>query len=81
MTRDDLQSVEVVHDLCMVANGVDLIIVYLMMLGLRQTEIADLMETTRQAVNDRLVRLQARYHEGRMLSARESKKKRRECMH
>lgn len=58
-------EVHTVLDLVSCCDGVDLIVVYLILLGLRQNEIADLMNTSRQAVNDRLSHIQARYHAGK----------------
>ena len=63
--QNDLRSVEVVHDLCAVCDGHDLIVIYLVLLGYEQIEIARLMGVSRQAIDDRLKHVQERYHAGK----------------
>ncbi len=64
MNRVDVKDVETMVDLIAVCNGVDLLVLYLRFSGYRESEIASLMNTSRQAVFDRLKHIQARYHAG-----------------
>lgn len=73
MKSHDLQSVEVVEDLCRHATGYHILILYLLAYGFTQAETARLLGISRQALNDELVLIRAQYILGKKMTYRASK--------
>lgn len=77
LKSNDFATVETIHDLCKFSTGYDLLVVFLLVSGHSQTEVADLLGVSRQAVSDQMLILWERYKAGRWITAREAKARRR----
>lgn len=74
MARSDFQSVEIVTDLCRHANGYHILIMFLLVSGYSQAEVAQMLGISRQALHHETVVIRQMYFAGRKLSQRTARK-------
>lgn len=77
MKQNDLRSVEVVHDLCRYSTGYQVLVMYLLVAGYSQAEVAQMLGISRQALNDEMILIREQYRTGEKLTFREAKARRR----
>ena len=70
-------QVEVVLDLLRHCNGYHVLILFLILSGHSQAEVAQLLGISRQALNDEMILIREQYRAGRPLTYREAKSRRR----
>lgn len=73
MRSKDFGTVETIIDLCKYSSGYHLLIMYLLVSGYSQSEVAKMLNISRQALNDELVLIRAQYIKGRKMTYRASK--------
>lgn len=65
MNRVDLSDIDTMTDLLRVCGPYDTLVLYLIMSGHRQSEAAELLGVSRQAVHDQMRRMWVRYMTGK----------------
>ena len=76
MKRNDFASVEVVHDLCQYANGYHILIMFLLVSGYSQAEVAQMLGISRQALFHETLVIREQYRAGCRLSQRAARQTR-----
>lgn len=73
MKSKDFGAVETVLDLCKYCNGYHILILFLLVCGYSQVEVAQMLGVSRQALNDELILIRAQYIKGRKMTYRQAK--------
>lgn len=79
MKSHDLQSVEVVTDLCRHANGFHILILFLLVSGYTQAEVSEMLGISRQALHHETLVIRQQYYTGMKLNQRTAKQARDEA--
>lgn len=76
MKEHGYECVEVVEDLCRYCNGFHVLILYLLVCGYSQAEVAQMLNISRQALFHETNVIRMQYHEGRKLNQRSARQAR-----